>query len=138
MTKTTNYQLNQWAKSDRIMMDDFNADNAKIDAALAGAAKIATGSYTGTGEYGSAHPTTLTFAFAPKAIILWNFDVNAKMKAPMLLVAPYTEQEFAVGSASGYPIHVTWSGNSVSFYSTHYADCQFNGTFGTNYYLALG
>ena len=35
MTKTTNYQLNQWAKSDRIRMDDFNADNAKIDAALA-------------------------------------------------------------------------------------------------------
>ena len=34
MTKTTNYQLNQWAKSDRILMDDFNADNAKIDAAL--------------------------------------------------------------------------------------------------------
>ena len=31
---TTNYQLNQWAKSDRVMMDDFNADNAKIDAAL--------------------------------------------------------------------------------------------------------
>ena len=34
MTKTTNYQLNQWAKSDRIRMDDFNADNTKIDAAL--------------------------------------------------------------------------------------------------------
>ena len=34
MTKTTNYQLNQWAKSDRVMMDDFNADNTKIDAAL--------------------------------------------------------------------------------------------------------
>ena len=32
---TTNYQLNQWAKPDRVMMDDFNADNAKIDAALA-------------------------------------------------------------------------------------------------------
>ena len=36
MTKTTNYQLNQWAKSDRILMADFNADNAKIDAAIAG------------------------------------------------------------------------------------------------------
>ena len=35
MTKTTNYQLNQWEKSDRILMDDFNADNEKIDAALA-------------------------------------------------------------------------------------------------------
>ena len=34
MTQTTNYQLNQWAKADRVMMDDFNADNAKIDAAL--------------------------------------------------------------------------------------------------------
>ena len=39
MTKTTNYQLNQWAKSDRVMMDDFNADNAKIDAALKAAAE---------------------------------------------------------------------------------------------------
>ena len=34
MTKTTNYQLNQWEKTDRILMDDFNADNAKLDAAL--------------------------------------------------------------------------------------------------------
>ena len=34
MNKTPNYQLNQWAKSDRVLMDDFNADNAKIDAAL--------------------------------------------------------------------------------------------------------
>lgn len=36
MTKTTNYQLNQWEKTDRIMMEDFNTDNAKIDAAIAG------------------------------------------------------------------------------------------------------
>lgn len=35
MNQTEHYQLNRWEKSDRIMMDDFNADNAKIDAALA-------------------------------------------------------------------------------------------------------
>lgn len=35
MNQTTNYQLNQWEKADRIQMEDFNADNAKIDAALA-------------------------------------------------------------------------------------------------------
>ena len=35
MNKTANYQLNQWAKSDRVLMEDFNADNAKLDAALA-------------------------------------------------------------------------------------------------------
>lgn len=34
MQKTTNYELNQWDKTDRIRMEDFNADNAKINAAL--------------------------------------------------------------------------------------------------------
>jgi hypothetical protein len=35
LKKTQNYQLNQWDASDRILREDFNADNAKIDAALA-------------------------------------------------------------------------------------------------------
>lgn len=34
MNKTENYQLNQWELADRIRMEDFNGDNAKIDAAL--------------------------------------------------------------------------------------------------------
>ena len=34
MNHTTNYQLNQWEKPDRIMMSDFNSDNSKIDTAL--------------------------------------------------------------------------------------------------------
>ena len=32
---TTNYQLNQWEPTDQVQRTDFNADNAKIDAALA-------------------------------------------------------------------------------------------------------
>lgn len=32
--QTQNYQLNQWIKSDRVLMDDFNEDNRKIDAAI--------------------------------------------------------------------------------------------------------
>jgi len=32
--KTEHYQLNQWVKSDQVLMDDFNADNRKIDGAL--------------------------------------------------------------------------------------------------------
>ena len=36
MNQTENYNLSQWAKTDRILMVDFNADNAKIDAALGG------------------------------------------------------------------------------------------------------
>ena len=34
MNQTANYQLSQWEASDRILMSDFNSDNAKIDAAL--------------------------------------------------------------------------------------------------------
>lgn len=33
-SQTPNYNLNQWSKDDRVLMEDFNADNAKIDAAL--------------------------------------------------------------------------------------------------------
>ena len=32
---TPNYQLNQWERTDKVIMEDFNADNAIIDAALA-------------------------------------------------------------------------------------------------------
>ncbi|RKI65404.1 hypothetical protein D7V91_14230 [bacterium 1xD42-67] len=34
MDKTKHYQLNQWAAGDKVQRIDFNADNAKIDAAL--------------------------------------------------------------------------------------------------------
>ena len=36
MKQTEQYGLNQWELTDRIRMEDFNADNAKIAAALAG------------------------------------------------------------------------------------------------------
>ena len=34
MNQTANFQLSQWGKSDRILMEDFNSDNAKLEAAL--------------------------------------------------------------------------------------------------------
>lgn len=36
---TANYQLSQWASTDRILMADFNSDNAKIDTALSALAE---------------------------------------------------------------------------------------------------
>ena len=92
MTKTTNYQLNQWAKSDRVMMDDFNADNAKIDAALkanadaiaaAAAAQtnctVVCGTYTGTGGYTADNKNTLTFAGKPMLVIVYAVGGSNKM-----------------------------------------------------------
>ena len=34
LNTTANYQLSQWEGTDRILMEDFNSDNQKIDAAL--------------------------------------------------------------------------------------------------------
>ena len=34
MRETSNYKLSQWDKTDRIMMEDFNSDNQKIDEAI--------------------------------------------------------------------------------------------------------
>ena len=34
MEKTPKYDLSQWEKTDRILMEDFNADNANLEAAL--------------------------------------------------------------------------------------------------------
>ena len=36
MNQTPNYQLNLWEGEDRILREDFNADNAKIEAAIKG------------------------------------------------------------------------------------------------------
>ena len=55
MTQTPNFQLNQWSGDDYVRRTDFNADNAKVEAALAAAGNctIETGEYTGTGTAGS-------------------------------------------------------------------------------------
>ena len=67
---TTNYELSQWLSADQVLRTDFNADNAKIDAALAETAaavpRIAVGSYTGSG----ASARTILVGFTPKAVIL--------------------------------------------------------------------
>lgn len=40
MQHTSQYQLNQWAKTDRIQMEDFNTDNLKIEQALANVSPV--------------------------------------------------------------------------------------------------
>ena len=69
MTKTTNYQLNQWAKSDRLRMDDFNADNAKIDAALGAKCEAVCGSYIG--DILNVNPMHISLGFAPAAVLVF-------------------------------------------------------------------
>ena len=85
--QTPNYKLSRWAGTDRILMEDFNADNEKIEAALAahaarlagvGNCKIEYGTYIGDGTYGQAHQQTLTFRRQAAAGIL-NLLLHARI-----------------------------------------------------------
>ena len=62
--QTANFGLNQWAAEDRVMRTEFNADNAKIDAALGAIPKIVTGTYTGDGT----ETRFIDLGFTPKAL----------------------------------------------------------------------
>ncbi len=89
MQRTSNYQLPQWEKEDRILMEDFNEMCANIESAIDGAKDEASGAdqelrqeigncfspenkpyvmaaYTGTGEQ-----QTIDLGFRPAAVIVF-------------------------------------------------------------------
>ena len=137
---TTNYQLNQWAKSDRIMMDDFNADNQKIDAALAAKSRVACGVYTGDGTASR----TIDLDFTPKAVLV--------LSAKYLLASTDNTTRYGGLALTGHPVYacddtrlpvvsVTENGfivtkESITYFSKNYA--ANSNTNGDNYlYLAI-
>ena len=115
MNYTQNYQLPQWAETDRIMMEDFNDAFAKVEEHC-GNCRIAAGSYVGTGEYGEAHPCSLTFDFPP--LILW-LDVTNQFGsgAHMVWFRGQTAAEYPGNVNADFTI--TWEGNTVSWYQTY-------------------
>ena len=78
---TPNYALNQWERDDRVLMEDFNADNAKIDAALAahaaglagkGNCRVETFSYIGqSSEDRAGLSHTITFSRRPAFALIF-------------------------------------------------------------------
>lgn len=139
MNKTANFQLTQWEKTDRIMMEDFNRDNAAIDAALksnadkaaalqtalagAGNCSIEIKSYTGNGNYGQNNPTRITFSKKPKFVLLCGYSflllLMGKENAPFVGF-------FASDRIYTCNIVYSWSGNTLQFHSTQNASAQGN------------
>ena len=120
MTQTTKFHLNQWSPEDYVRRTDFNADNAKIDAALnqKGNCRIVTGSYTGTGNYNSATPNSLTFEKAPLLLVIFS---NAYFFA-----AHGNARGQAVAGNGGWTLPLTWTERSVSWFSRDSANEQLN------------
>ena len=134
---TPHYNLNQWERDDRILMEDFNADNAKIDAAIkaeAGAraagdaalqaalgkkgnCQLWTATYQGTGQYGKDHPNSFTFPKPP--------TIACIIAGHIAIFVPGQTQIYPLGNLLGI-IQVSWNGNTMSWYSVTGAAEQFN------------
>ena len=147
--QTENYGLNQWLATDQVVHPDFNADNAKIDAALAGKVdqtdvdelaetvpKLVAGSYTGDG----AATQTITLGFTPKVVLV--FSRRGYTTAPGLsnILRYYGGLAVTDGPAiSGRSITVVaiqTNGFQVTEDADNYVEA--NETDEQYYYLALG
>ena len=128
MTKTEHLQLNQWDAADPIRREDFNADNAAIDAALLAVGetaaalaaalgsgghncRIAWGSYTGTGTCGSTAPTSLSVDFVP-ILVLVEDETASKTKTSATFMRSMTTGYNGQGSL----VHLTWGDTGLSWY----------------------
>ena len=131
MQHTQNYQLSRWEKDDRIMMEDFNADNEKIDAALAAKAdaedvtalgetvaavaaglgsggsncRIAWGSYTGRGTIGAANANRLDFGFQPVLVVIGSNEEATKTTWPSIFLRNTTKTKNEVTTTQPSPSH---------------------------------
>ena len=126
MNHTQNYQLSQWDADDPVLRTDFNADNAKIDAALKAETDARTAAlsslsssrncqavitgYTGSGVSGESNPNYLSFARRPLFI-----HVGGEAASGFSAVYGQTLTTCYANGAVRY-IRITWSGNSVSWY----------------------
>ena len=110
---TANYQLHQWEPADFFLRTDFNADFAKLDAALAGKAGLAdlaeklgavTGSYTGDGSAGR----TIALGFAPIAVFLREDEDSGAILAVQNGAVMDEEGEVTMLTVSGQGFQVTY------------------------------
>ena len=112
--------------------------------AVAGGAKIATGSYVGTGTYGADNPCVLTFDFVPLVVFVYGGWANSSIG-----IRPYAtywqngiiwlcEQTGGVmGSSSSDQINFTQNGTNLSWHGLS-SYLQLNETGSVYRFVALG
>ena len=153
MNQTTNYQLSQWESTDRILMSDFNGDNAKIDAALkanadaieaeaaaraaalaaAGDCQMEVFTYTGTGANGAYNPTHITFSQMPD-IFLASGDRAVLLGQGGQPTAVVGTKSAIDSSTTFLEVNVTWNGTEMSIYENSDPRHQLN-TQGKHYWV---
>lgn len=118
MKKTTNYQLNQWEKDDRIQMEDFNADNLKTEQALvdqAEAQKVLE-AVINAGDWCKIH--TLTYEGAEPAVPRNPLSLTFPKKPLVILITDLTaggSSIFVRGDSGSSGASQTWDGNTFTY-----------------------
>ena len=143
---TAHFGLNQWAATDPVLREDFNADNQKIEAAMGGMAKIAMGNYVGTGVYGTGNENTLTFDFKPKLLVIQSESSSQFLQYGYswnwCLAIQGTQKMYTYSSSSDSrdfkSCTFSWDENTVTWQCTYTSSAQFNLSGSKYYYLALG
>ena len=154
-SQTQNYKLSQWVKTDKVLMDDFNADNLAIDAALTskaeqsaltalqttvskkaeqldvsalqtalagkGNCQIYAKTYTGKDTFGPDNQNSITFPAKPEVVLL-----GSRENFGTILIALYGQTHVSTIGSTLQSIYLSWSGNTLSWYSTFNADSQLN------------
>lgn len=135
---TPNYGLSQWLSGDDFKRDDFNADNLAIDAAIAAGPKVVTGSYIGTGTFGSTSKgTTLSFQSVPKLLFVSSCHIEGQ-SATIVWGSNYPLMNDA--NDSGRPVdrlYTSYNGASITWYSAASAAKQLNIANYTYKYVAI-
>ena len=101
--------------------------------------RIATGSYIGTGTYGSSHPNSLTFEFEPKALCIVEDGQNTE--GGILWINPLKRgRAMPANTDNSYYCYLTWSGKTVSWYdiADRNSKYQHNVSGTTYHYIAIG
>ena len=108
---------------------------------IIGAAKIVKDSYTGNGEYGKNNPCVLTFGGVPKLVFVQADTPPARGRSMFLAINGSPEAEvFPVIGTTGDSldsVYLTWSDNSLSWYSTESSEYQMNKDGKTYNYIAI-
>ena len=151
---TEHYDLCQWEATDQVQRTDFNADNAKVDAALdalAGqvaekadgddlaalsetVAEVSAGmgncdmellTYTGTRAMGQSSPTRITFSVLPDAFLVVG-DLAILLGRGGVKEAILACKDVTYSESFVSSSSLTWTGTQMSLYNSVDARYQMN------------
>ena len=133
LSEQTQSALTALSAKDAELMDAINS---------CGNATLVHGTYVGAGTYGDSAPTSLTFDFTPRLVVviaaggytlfgIYGNNTVSAFQGPRMS-GGYGSESYA------WQMNASWSGNTVSWYNSSNATYQLNAAGTTYSYIAIG